>query len=450
MSNEDALLVIEAALSHKVPLIERRPLDRERAELIRLGNVFVFIEEHSDIKRWTDGITWLASRILGRFLIYRKLDKQGLLGKEDKRKSKRAHLALWAPELKRPLLVASVSADSAPTKNSYEINGKQDHYLKHAPAIHVTEDRGLIKKTLLLTIVDDAALRLKQNVHLISYYLAHDVIAGNLLRPLQTDLRTLTILQALHDAIRRLSLGSKVPQDAGASFFLDSNYQLQNMAALLANKDIGSKRRLSAHAPAYPSLAQRHSFADEPSTKRSRSLYLESDDSFQPPYETYQYGYFPHLGLVTSLTSTTPVHKYLPAKTLEPQPFFQPNFHPLYDDRRYELQPALVFLTMDPAFNPVTATSPAYRHPDHPEATGYEQYSAPAIAPLNNSAFGLQTSSHQAQHLQTPNVVLNGSLAHLNGAVQRFDSPTTVANLGVSASRLNQDDPEYYNHEDYA
>lgn len=39
------------------------------------GSVFVFDEHESGIKRWTDGLIWSPSRILGNFLIYRETHK---------------------------------------------------------------------------------------------------------------------------------------------------------------------------------------------------------------------------------------------------------------------------------------------------------------------------------------------------------------------------------------
>ena len=92
-STKDAVLVIQAVLLGDFPLVDHRPQDRERAELIKSGNVFVFIEESSGIKRWTDGISWSASRILGRFLVYRELDPSSMNEKDDKRK-RRKHLEL--------------------------------------------------------------------------------------------------------------------------------------------------------------------------------------------------------------------------------------------------------------------------------------------------------------------------------------------------------------------
>ena len=72
----DALLILEAARRGLIPRVTRRLVDAER-KMITSGSVFVFDEDESGIKRWTDGFFWSPSRILGNFLIYRETDKRG-------------------------------------------------------------------------------------------------------------------------------------------------------------------------------------------------------------------------------------------------------------------------------------------------------------------------------------------------------------------------------------
>ncbi|KDB28240.1 hypothetical protein H112_09003, partial [Trichophyton rubrum D6] len=74
-STHDALILFEACLTGVLHHVPRRPHDRERAQLVRSGSVFIYEENASGIKRWTDGVTWSPSRILGNFLVYRELDK---------------------------------------------------------------------------------------------------------------------------------------------------------------------------------------------------------------------------------------------------------------------------------------------------------------------------------------------------------------------------------------
>src|SRR3978361_1609969 len=87
-STQDALLLFESCLSGALNHVARRPHDRERAGLIRSGNVFIYEEHSSGIKRWTDGVPWSPSRILGNFLVYRELERPFPPG-EKKRAMKR-------------------------------------------------------------------------------------------------------------------------------------------------------------------------------------------------------------------------------------------------------------------------------------------------------------------------------------------------------------------------
>lgn len=199
-STKDALLIIQAILNKQLNLIPRRPHERERNGLIKSGNVFIFIEEHSGIKRWTDGISWSPSRILGRFLVYRELNKDG---SDDKKKNKKRKIST------EDIMDASTSG---------------------------FKDQGLIKKTLSITTnlkeLNLSSTNEKQTIHLISYYNANDVLNGKLARPSESDLRGLTINNYLWNAIKESNLGGKIPIEDEAYYFLDNNYQLQNMSAL--------------------------------------------------------------------------------------------------------------------------------------------------------------------------------------------------------------------------
>lgn len=85
-NTRDALAVIQQVLDKQLEPVSRRPHERERGVLIVSGSVFVFIEQLSGIKRWTDGISWSPSRIQGRFLVYGELDKKNLIDKDKKKK----------------------------------------------------------------------------------------------------------------------------------------------------------------------------------------------------------------------------------------------------------------------------------------------------------------------------------------------------------------------------
>ncbi|KAI9217582.1 Gti1/Pac2 family-domain-containing protein, partial [Blastocladiella britannica] len=72
-SQDDALRIIEAARTGKLPRITRKLTDAERMSIVRSGAVFVFEESESQLRRWTDTRFWSSSRMQGNFLIYTEL-----------------------------------------------------------------------------------------------------------------------------------------------------------------------------------------------------------------------------------------------------------------------------------------------------------------------------------------------------------------------------------------
>ncbi|KAG2155299.1 Gti1/Pac2 family-domain-containing protein [Suillus bovinus] len=163
----DALLILEAARRGLIPRVTRRLVDAER-KMITSGSVFVFDEDESGIKRWTDGFFWSPSRILGNFLLYRhrgvrsdpaemnehsqyNVDGVRLEGQTLSR-PKGESSSLGIDKHRERVLVGSLT-------NSYKF--KSD---------------GLMKKTFSLTIGGVSQ-------HLISYYKVEDVEQGRLRSP---------------------------------------------------------------------------------------------------------------------------------------------------------------------------------------------------------------------------------------------------------------------------
>ncbi|CCG20890.1 Wor1 transcriptional regulator [Candida orthopsilosis Co 90-125] len=274
-STKDALLIIQQALNKQLDLVPRRPHERERPNLIKSGNVFVFIEEQSGIKRWTDGTSWSPSRILGRFLVYRELDKSSLNEKDDKKKKKRKssskydqtsdsadatrglrrdgdNITILNPQLQQPqqslqqaipssratheLSTTSelIPPNTIPASNTYSSTDYNKSLLS-GPLVtsYIFKDQGLIKKTLSLTTTTSdlhlEKLNEKQTIHLISYYNAQEVMNGKLLRPSESDFKDVVIPASLWNAVKDSSLGGKIPIEDEAFYFLDGNYQLQSM-----------------------------------------------------------------------------------------------------------------------------------------------------------------------------------------------------------------------------
>lgn len=132
----DALLILQATLDGKLQQIPRRPYEIERPYLIVSGSIFVFVEEVSGIKRWTDGISWSPSRITGKFLVYRELDKSSGQGHG----------------------------------HDLEISSTSMRY------------SGLIKKTLSVKL-KRAPLHVLENFHIVSYYTIDDAKEKRIMCP---------------------------------------------------------------------------------------------------------------------------------------------------------------------------------------------------------------------------------------------------------------------------
>ena len=176
-TTKDALLIFEACFEGTLAHCFRRPHDRERNQLIVSGNVFVYEEATSGIKRWTDGIPWSPSRILTNFLIYRQLNSPFPPG-EKKRATKRSQRAIKPGEPypssatstpvtdeSRPFPPESpnqsIKAEESPDKDANRglVGSLVDSY--------EFKENGLLKKTMTVTVNH-------VQHHLVSYYSLED------------------------------------------------------------------------------------------------------------------------------------------------------------------------------------------------------------------------------------------------------------------------------------
>ncbi|KAJ7175523.1 Gti1/Pac2 family-domain-containing protein, partial [Mycena filopes] len=149
----DALRIIQAAGQGVIPRITRRLNDTERRTMIKSGAVFVFSGEESGIKRWTDGLLWSPSRIVGNFLVYREIN--------ERTNSRGRHKKLYSTgKLSRAMSVRPSQLAAAHLHN----------------ALPLTATNGLIRKTITVTIENS-------DLHLISYYTSADQHSGKLKRP---------------------------------------------------------------------------------------------------------------------------------------------------------------------------------------------------------------------------------------------------------------------------
>ncbi|PPQ97119.1 hypothetical protein CVT26_000601 [Gymnopilus dilepis] len=175
----DALLILEAAKRGIIPRVTRRLVDSER-RMITSGSVFVFDEDESGIKRWTDGYFWSPSRILGNFLLYRETDKRGAghrAGGGGARADARGDSDpddAPAPgdgqtSLARPKDHSGIGIDK---QRERKLMGSLTNSYKF-------KENGLMKKTFSVTING----RPQTTQHLISYYRIEDVQSGRLRSP---------------------------------------------------------------------------------------------------------------------------------------------------------------------------------------------------------------------------------------------------------------------------
>ncbi|KAI0327854.1 hypothetical protein GY45DRAFT_1307849 [Cubamyces sp. BRFM 1775] len=177
----DALLILEAARRGLIPRVTRRLVDSER-KMITSGSVFVFDEDESGIKRWTDGFFWSPSRILGNFLLYRETEKRGA-GHSRARAETTTNeevdgMKQEGQSLSRPK--SESSRLGIDRQRERILVGSLTNSYKFKPG-------GMMKKTFSLTIGGVAQ-------HLISYYKIEDVEQGRLRSPSSLpELASLTI-----------------------------------------------------------------------------------------------------------------------------------------------------------------------------------------------------------------------------------------------------------------
>jgi hypothetical protein len=256
-TTHDALMVFEGALCGAVNRVVRRPHDRERQELITSGSVFVYEECASGIKRWTDGIPWSPSRILGNYLIYRELEKPFPPGmkkraaKKDKRNSEpysrkdsRVSVPDDSPSHRYGELPSATTSPLSAEPNSLRTAAQQEmdkNLVGSLTDSYAFKEGGLIKKTMSVKVNDIT-------YHLVSYYAPADVTDAKLIRPDQDPaLKGLTLREELkHQQNFRTPYGSDEPADEG---FRGSYSQQQQYAPQMNGTWLGTTAQTSYMQP---------------------------------------------------------------------------------------------------------------------------------------------------------------------------------------------------------
>ncbi|CCK72698.1 Mit1p KNAG_0L00770 [Huiozyma naganishii CBS 8797] len=219
---QDALLLLQAIFDGKLKHIPRRPYEIERPYLIASGNVFVFIEEISGIKRWTDGVSWSPSRIAGKFLIYKEVDKSTMhftLTNSGSEGAKKKHLS----KLKLPPLLSKNTMAHPSNENRFvepvsttevgptPMNGDVSQQMSKNRTVNLVQPRkyaGLIKKTISVSM-KRANLNSHENFHIVSYYTLNDVKQNRLVTVKDSPMfRDVAPIPALIDAMESTTLGN--------------------------------------------------------------------------------------------------------------------------------------------------------------------------------------------------------------------------------------------------
>lgn len=331
-TTNDALILFEGCLQGHLSHVPRRPHDRERNNLIRSGSVFIYEENASGIKRWTDGVTWSPSRILGNFLVYRELDKPFPPG-EKKRAMKKPHRRPSRPGEPYPRPDQRHSDYSAPSPTSTFGNAERQPTDQERQLIGSLIDsygfkvNGLVKKTMSVTV---------QGVthHLVSYYNVEDVMAGNLRTPAQTE--TLQYIRPRPELTSKQSFRSPIEDAEDVS---ELNGQASYPYRMGHGYDYGKPPQTQYYMPQpYPPMAGQPPMAQYPGTIPSMAPnYIQTNlPGGQMGQERSQYGHYdqnaygrsmpptPTNSIPTSMPDRNSQSMYPPTSMSRPIPTLSP------------------------------------------------------------------------------------------------------------------------------
>ena len=223
----DALLILQATLDGKLKHIPRRPYEIERPYLIISGNIFVFIEEISGIKRWTDGVSWSPSRIANKFLIYKEVDKDSPSSIARRKAGSRIKLP--------PLVKTSINQDSNNTdNNNSNTKSNPNSPTSSLRSVHPLKYTGLVKKTISVSL-KRPPYNYYENFHIISYYTTEDVKQNRLITPKDSlFFRNVRPSMELITAMENTTLGNTKGHHKTASL-TPSNTPMGNMEMVNIN-----------------------------------------------------------------------------------------------------------------------------------------------------------------------------------------------------------------------
>ncbi len=180
-TTEDALILFEACRQGRLPRVRRRPRAEDVARLIQSGDIFIFEETESAIKRWTDGKAWSPSRKLDDYLVYREL-KEPMPPREKRTAPKKQVRRRQSSRLPYARSTAASAGSDGRHGNSPTANGISAELQQPliAPLVdsYDVKEAGLTKKSISVTVQGEKH-------HLISYYQVGDVLEHRLRTPRQ-------------------------------------------------------------------------------------------------------------------------------------------------------------------------------------------------------------------------------------------------------------------------
>lgn len=189
----DFLLLIEGCLVGQLHYLPRRPEKDERKQLIKSGNIFIYTESTSSIKRWSDGVAWSPSRILGDFVIHREVEERDRQGKRSRglKRKRRSNSGEGYPhsqpdpldqgETQNALstLEPLCSTDAKPSRPALGQDKELERPFVGSLVDNYTfRPNGLVKKTMSIEV--HGLLH-----HMVSYYTIEDAKRGCFTRPTQ-------------------------------------------------------------------------------------------------------------------------------------------------------------------------------------------------------------------------------------------------------------------------
>lgn len=188
-TTRDALMIIKGCIDGVVPCIPGRPPERERQFVIASGNVFVYEESLSGIKRWTDSISWSPSRAFTNMLVYREVKNKFKPGsRKVLKKSKVNHRRspYSQPSSSEGVELSSIPSSGGPSNQETSLGmdplleeldpERRKHVVGSLTDSYEFRPAGLCKKTLSINYDDRV-------YHLVGYYVIRDVVDGTLKRP---------------------------------------------------------------------------------------------------------------------------------------------------------------------------------------------------------------------------------------------------------------------------